>query len=734
MTGQNAPASSRSGWVTIHIDTPEELASYATRTTPPTELVVMPEQLHLRNLKRRLATRTQPRDSMQFVGLTQIASTVLTAADGYVESLDRVDRVRLFESLADTDPASLDSLQPIFGPNLQDCAVDIEELRAAIGSLTAFSAGRLEALRDCIDECPQPARRDAHQQVDAAISAHSAVVNATDEATSPGTDAVIKQAVTLIQDDPSIWEAAYPAIERVHIAGVGSLRAPLFDLLKTIADHTAVEMHLYLRAGTGPQIAGFIDGRPTDTVTRHPITTPAPSTPTEVVTTTREQEARAAMAITDHLLAAGVSPSNIIMTTRMATTYETALKRAARQYGRGVSIWTQLALKQTTPYRLLTTLCDILAVAHGGVGGTGPTAPVPFELLEQALAAEWVSPDVDRLTGVGREWAPLPNPRTQLPHEAVQSWTSDSLTLAEWEPILEATTGGEPVTTRLQRLVAWLSDQPAAPNSRDVREAFIPVFEAYCDVVLNTYPARDDAALTATLETTRAADRVVDMAGHDHGDGLIAQVATKYADWLSRGQLTQSWSDVRYLTEAIASATPGRREHAHGGVVDVLDATNAWLRDVPFVIALGCVNGEWPHTPGGILPAEVRARIQANETTAAKRLPNREQWSTARDYDHWADAVGMASQHLICTRHERAADGTTAHRSPLLDTLETTAIRGQQTTALLSSSQDLPNHLASAVSAAPQFSSPVGTQPSPPQERDQSQPSRPSHSSEVDTQ
>lgn len=174
MTGQNASTSSGPEWVTTHIDTPEQLASYATRTTPPTELVVMPEQLHLRNLKRRLATRSQPRDSMQFVGLTQIAKAVLTAADRPVESLDRVDRVRLFESLADTDSDSLDSLQPVFGPNLQDRATEIEELRAAIGSLTAFSAGRLEALRDCIDECPQPARRDAHRQIDAALTSSSA--------------------------------------------------------------------------------------------------------------------------------------------------------------------------------------------------------------------------------------------------------------------------------------------------------------------------------------------------------------------------------------------------------------------------------------------------------------------------------------------------------------------------------------------------------------------------------
>lgn len=676
---------------------------------------------------------------MQFVGLTQIAKAVLTAADRPVESLDRVDRVRLFESLADTDSDSLDSLQPVFGPNLQDRATEIEELRAAIGSLTAFSAGRLEALRDCIDECPQPARRDAHRQIDAAISAHSAVADATDETTCPGTDAVLEEAVARIQDDSSVWEEAYPAIERVHVAGVGSLRAPLFDLLKTIADHTAVEMHLYLRAGTGPQIAGFINGRPADATTRQPLTTPTPSTPTEVVTTTREQEARAAMAITDRLLSAGVSPSDIIMTTRTATTYETALKRAARHYGRDVSIWTQLELKQTTPYRLLTTLCDLLSTVYDDVGATstttsGTAASVPSQLLEQAIAAEWVPPGAGQSAGGRQQWAPVPNPRIRLPDDIAESWAGEALTLAEWRSALKAASNGKSVTTRLQSLVAWLDAQPADPTPSDIREALIPVFEAYCDVVLQTYPERDDAALTATVETARAADRVVDMAGHDHGDGLIAQVARKYADWLSRGQLTQSWSDVSYLIETIATVTPGRREHAHGGVVDVLDATNAWLRDVPFVIALGCVNGEWPQTPGGILPAEVRARVQANETAAAKRLPSREQWSTARDYDHWADAVGMASQHLICTRYERASDGTTAHRSSLLDTLETASVRGQEVTALLSASQVLPDQLESAVSAAPQFASPVDTQPSPSQEQEHAQPQRPSDPSEVDTQ
>jgi ATP-dependent helicase/nuclease subunit B len=145
-------------------------------------------------------------------------------------------------------------------------------------------------------------------------------------------------------------------------------------------------------------------------------------------------------------------------------------------------------------------------------------------------------------------------------------------------------------------------------------------------------------------------------------------------------------------------------------VVDVLDATNAWLREVPYVIALGCVDGEWPQVPAGHFPTAVQSRIHDNDTTAAKQLPSREQWSTARGYDHWSDVVGMAAEHLVCTRYTRERDGSTAHRSPFLETVSPTTVDGEAITALLSTRQTLPDHLNSALDVGDE-SPPAATTP-----------------------
>lgn len=54
----------------------------------------------------------------------------------------------------------------------------------------------------------------------------------------------------------------------------------------------------------------------------------------------------------------------------------------------------------------------------------------------------------------------------------------------------------------------------------------------------------------------------------------------------------------------------------------------------------------------------------------------------------------MASEHLICTHHQRHANGTRTHRSTFLDSVDTTRVSSEATAKLLSTHQTLPPGLA----------------------------------------
>ncbi|WP_435335930.1 hypothetical protein [Haloarchaeobius sp. TZWWS8] len=628
-----------------YVDEPERLLDFATRAPSSTDLVVTPEQLHRRNLKRRLAERGQARSSMRFVRPTEVARELLRASGRPTDALDRVDRIRALETLIETEPETFQSFEPLFGTDLVPHADDIEATRSAIDAITGYDSTRLSILSDLLEELPESAMRDGSDLLEGARVAEDALAAgdalATTEGAAVSRDALVREATDLLQRAGSdAWTRAYRNIERLHLAGVSSIEAPLLDLLVAIDTETSVDVQLYLRPGTGPRLAArFRDERyePGSDSYPNPLTVDA----TELVATTRTEEARLAVGVVDRLLAAGVSPSDVLVVARDVATIEPEVRRAARQYGRSVSVWTQLRVTETLPYRLVDSLCSLLETAPDEVAA---------ETLLRPLAAEWVAPDAC-------DWEPL-----QEPLDTFQRALSGSgpRSLDCWRKLLSEGAIDEDEAAPLDSLLTWTREQPPVPTPEAVEATFEPVLSTYRDRVLPAHLERDTDALTETTETARALVRV---------ENLVSEVASKYAEWLDRGHTDESWELVQYLFETIATVEPGRREHANAAVIDIVDATDTWLREAPYVVAVGLVDGEWPQTPTGILPVELRDRILAGETAPVRALAPLERWTEAREYDHFADAVSTATEHLVLTRHQRDADGARTTRSTFLDSI-----------------------------------------------------------------
>lgn len=652
---------------TTHIQNPDHLLTFADRSATRTELIATPVQFHQRNLTRRLAAQNQPRSSMRFVSPTQIARDILKAADGDVEALDRVDRIRALETLLETEPSTFDAFTPLYGSHLASHAPDIESSRRAVGAITAYDDDRLATFTKSLNDLPPFVRRDASDRIDGAIATHQRLGDVTDRVVST-TDLLQKATTILRENGADIWNTVYPDIERLHLAGVSSIEAPLLDVLACIATETPVDVHLFLRAGTGPQIDARLRNHPPATGQSYQ-SSPLGSEAPELVTTTRSKEARLALALIDQLLSSGVSQSDILVVARDVTAYEHELQRAAHHYGQSLSIWTQLRVTETVPYALIDSLCTLLARKDD---------PIPAATLLQPLAFEWVSPD-------GPDHYVTPRTLAALESELHEY---DPRTLAEWRDTLTEQGTQRDGTVAVASLLEWAADCPQSPTPADISQTFHPLIERFRHDVLPAHRERDTETLTETTETARALVRLEEM---------VDEVAIKYEEWLTRDHSDDAWEEVQDLFETIATVKPGRREHANAAVINVVDATDTWLRRVPYVIAVGLVDGEWPQTADGLFPVDVRETILAGESAPVRTLAPRERWTEAREYDHFVDAASTATEQLICTRHQRDADGIPLSRSPFLDAIETTHVDEPTTDRLLSTDPIRPEALASVL-------------------------------------
>ncbi|MBO4249011.1 hypothetical protein IL252_14420 (plasmid) [Halomicrobium sp. IBSBa] len=641
----------------VHVHDEQSLLERPQRARDPLDIVMTPEQLHQRNCKRALAQRSRPRSSVLFRTPIDVASRVLSTHEGRaVETLDRLDRLRLFRTLLDEPPAGVEALTTVYGTALTEHAESIEVAREELQLLTGGRADRAAALDDVRSSLSAAASADTR----ALRTGVGALVDALDErvAAYPASGAVFRACASAIEaTDGAVWSATFPTIERIDLAGVSTLGAPVRDFLTAVEAATDVDVHYYLRAGTGPRIArrlatrsGIADTAP-DRVDESPDgRLDQPPRTTEIAVETRHDEARTAAAIVDGALQAGASVDDVALVARDVDRYERPVGRALSTYGRHPSVWTQLPLTRTLPYRLVVAVCELL--------GAAATDDIAADTLLEPLALQWTPP---------RGGHDRPTPPSTV-HALGRALDGASRSRVGWLTAVRELDGVDTTAREAAAgLLNWIGQQPAEPAPADICPVLVPVVDAFDESVLPRRAASDGPDYTETAQTARAVERV---AGTDDGDHLLRETRAKYADWLERGHLDRSWDTVLTVLDALATARPGRREHANAERIDVLDATDAWLRTYPLVVALGFVDGEWPQRPHGELPAELRAAIVRGQTRSARQFPVRGAWSTERDLDHFADAVRAATDHLIVTRYTSDVDGVRYERSPLLAHLD----------------------------------------------------------------
>lgn len=377
----------------------------------------------------------------------------------------------------------------------------------------------------------------------------------------------------------------------------------------------------------------------------------------EVATTTRREEARTVMATVAALRDHGVPARDVAVVARDLDQYEQPLYRAAVQYGITPVFWVQLRVTQTRPYALIESVCDVLG-----------TEEPSREVLCRPIEHRWCPKST-----TSPSW-PID---TETVQASMQALPDDPQTLGEWHDELKANPEAD---ERLVTYVEWL-DQCPEPTPAAVTDVLTDVVETYETQGLPVTKERDSPALVDTERDARAVVRV---------KTLVQQLRHKYADRLDEGTLDRSWSSVAELSQLIATQRPGRREHSNARSVDILEANDVWLLDIPYVITVGLIDGEWPQQTESALPPELQEEILRGDGQVGTLAP-RTAWTTGRDRDQFDDVLRAAGEGLIVTRHTESSSGEERRPSPLLESLDTGVVPDTEQRQLVSPEHELPD-------------------------------------------
>ncbi|GAB3420004.1 hypothetical protein GCM10027435_22140 [Haloparvum alkalitolerans] len=247
---------------TVHVGEADAIRREADRARSPRHLVVTPVRLHRRNVQRRLREDGEPRSGFEFLRLVDVARRVNEAATAIeagpderpeTESLDRLDRLALTRRVLRGGSSGVAGpLGRTVGTPVEDHAERIERARVGLEMVTAFHPGRLDALEAAIDALDGTARADARDLVGGLLALQRELDDRSPVAVSDA--ALLRVATATAAAAPEAIEAAYPDADTLSVAGVSTLTASLEDFLFVLGGETSIDVHLYLRHGTGPQI------------------------------------------------------------------------------------------------------------------------------------------------------------------------------------------------------------------------------------------------------------------------------------------------------------------------------------------------------------------------------------------------------------------------------------------------------------------------------------------------
>lgn len=659
------------------VDRPDDLLDRAGRAPEPAEFVVTPERLHRRNLKRRLAERATPRSGLWLTDATAIAARLLDAADAPSETIDRIDRLKHLEELLGRDTEANERLRAAVGSDLSARVETVAAAHARVAEMTGWDEQRLDAMSTVAEGLPAVAARDT---IDLLAGVRALEQGLTDRVGAVHSrETLLPAGAEALRGRPELWAEAFPSAERLSVAGVSAVDAPLLSLLDA-ATAAGVDVTLSLRPGTGPAIVDRLPDRLRDdaslTVDERSVSVAPDLAAAELVADTPEAEARLAAAVVAAHRRNGVSPSDVLVVARDAAEYERPLRRAMARQGVDLAVWAQLPVERTIPYRQFAATCAVLSADELGL-----------ERLLEPLEFHWVPPTLADEDADATGW-PLSTDRIGALRAALGGDQPEDRSLDEWaERLSDAVeTGeiGERDARPLSEFLDWARDQPGAPDPAAIHGTFEPLVDAGREVALPAVFADDTADLGRTSRYARALSRI---------DELLTDTRAKYREWLDAGDVPRSWLAVADLAERVVTTRPGRREHANAAAVDVIDATDAWLREAPHVVAVGLVDGVWPRRVESVFPEALRQAVVAGDSAAARRLAVPGRWTAAREADHLASGLGAATETLCCTRYRRDREGTARERSPLLADVSTQRVDDGAVQSLLTAGT-LPDALA----------------------------------------
>lgn len=232
----------------------EGLLDGARLTEQPHTLVLASEQLHQRNLRRRLRETGRPQSAHEFVRFVAAGREVLRAADrGPTAALDRIDRLqRISEAITADEFTATDALTRAFGSQPESRVEALEAARAEVETVTGFHPERVEPLHTVADRESAVVAAETEDLLSVVLALQRHLATDTDEFVSEA--AVTRAATRTLREDPDSWTTAYPSIERVWVAGASTLSASMADFLSVLGREVDVEVRLCLRTGTAATI------------------------------------------------------------------------------------------------------------------------------------------------------------------------------------------------------------------------------------------------------------------------------------------------------------------------------------------------------------------------------------------------------------------------------------------------------------------------------------------------
>lgn len=248
----------------FHDDGLSALLERSKHAVSPTELVLVPVDLHRRVIKHRLADENHPRDAFRLCRPVDVGAELLEATTGEQPgTADRIDRLPLLEQALRNHTTVAERFQVVFGASPIDSVKLVEQARTEVESITGYHPDRIERFRTWCEKRDDPLGADGLDLLRGTVEIERDLRQQTDRVTSK--EAVVRWACReILESDGVLWQQRYPTIDRVWLCGVSTISATLVDFLSCLLSTTDVDVHVYVRNTSGvvirerfPQLLGI---------------------------------------------------------------------------------------------------------------------------------------------------------------------------------------------------------------------------------------------------------------------------------------------------------------------------------------------------------------------------------------------------------------------------------------------------------------------------------------------